>query len=703
MENESATVVVPLARELTFNTLGHDTASDGENDHDDVYSGDEGADASFAEEIQTQVQQQDQSSQMENPSDSPVNQDKGQVKAHDEGSQPSEPQPSLSAADQTKHPSSATPSLAGNHEQVSDGTQLSASSSPILASTSAQELVDATSQAKIEASGSAESLPERNITVHVTFENGETRDVTVTVVPLRHKKPFLGGFRSKKTGVEYHNANSQTQKRIRPRNADNLFHRQTQTVQVSSGTTNNQQTSRSSSTQMTKPGCFVSSVYDHVVVPRSYRTADEVFASKLKKVVLLQSCWRRWLAQRFTKSLRLQRQKFADWKQNEIQRKIAAAEAAKADTLQRRLHPAKKQDFDLLLQGLQAWRQEQMAQIATLPADQQARARSDLQLQETRYLTSIERLRFLARTQNKETNVSSFLDKTAEPRQWESSDGKVVQMETLGIRRARELRDLYKGLQMTELTKEERLTMLATIRTTILEHDTKLTKDIAELLNREEDLLKRNIRGDNLEGLRKRTLNLFLLFCETPEFNPEAARLLKVYQKFSADVRLCAGCGRFLSLKAFDVSPAAATLGKCRQCSHVHNVADSRRDPSPYERMLRLLQQDEARRPEPSRLCFLFGAEDMRVLAEQVWGARSILSQTTDASQLVLVRWDASQPWAPWNSVLLTASEAAAHASLESPALAYAPALVARVRTRSLQARTLFRRLADQEEAFAAE
>jgi hypothetical protein len=40
-------------------------------------------------------------------------------------------------------------------------------------------------------------------------------------------------------------------------------------------------------------------------------------------------------------------------------------------------------------------------------------------------------------------------------------------METLHIRRARELRDLYRGLAMAELTREERLAMLATIRTTV--------------------------------------------------------------------------------------------------------------------------------------------------------------------------------------------------------------------------------------------
>ena len=87
------------------------------------------------------------------------------------------------------------------------------------------------------------------------------------------------------------------------------------------------------------------------------------------------------------------------------------------------------------------------------------------------------------------------------------------------------------------------------------EYDTKLTRDIMELLDREEDLIKRGVRPENLDGvfvcpflwlfyfsqyfasslppspikgLRKRTLNLFLLFCETPQYNPQAARVVKV-------------------------------------------------------------------------------------------------------------------------------------------------------------------------------
>ena len=60
------------------------------------------------------------------------------------------------------------------------------------------------------------------------------------------------------------------------------------------------------------------------------------------------------------------------------------------------------------------------------------------------------------------------------------------------------------------------------------EHDCKLSQEIVELIDREADLLMRGVKEDNLEGLRKRISTLFLQYCKTPAFNPEAARLIKV-------------------------------------------------------------------------------------------------------------------------------------------------------------------------------
>ncbi len=122
------------------------------------------------------------------------------------------------------------------------------------------------------------------------------------------------------------------------------------------------------------------------------------------------------------------------------------------------------------------------------------------------------------------------------------------------MRRARELRDLYNGLVMTELTRDERLALLQTVRPVVKvrrlgltnlvspcsliragvdvlvcmcvrlerrltrgqEFDTKLTREIVDLLDREENLLTRGLRSDSLDGARA----AFVLADVTIDFSP---------------------------------------------------------------------------------------------------------------------------------------------------------------------------------------
>ena len=80
-----------------------------------------------------------------------------------------------------------------------------------------------------------------------------------------------------------------------------------------------------------------------------------------------------------------------------------------------------------------------------------------------------------------------------------------------------------------------RLDVLLNIKWTVNEFDCALTRDIVELIDREADLLDRGRSESTLSGLRIRLNNLFLQFIETPEFNPEASRFLKVPNGFEAE------------------------------------------------------------------------------------------------------------------------------------------------------------------------
>jgi hypothetical protein len=103
------------------------------------------------------------------------------------------------------------------------------------------------------------------------------------------------------------------------------------------------------------------------------------------------------------------------------------------------------------------------------------------------------------------------------------SDGAVKEVQTPFTIRAKELSDLYQGLSLSNLRVDERLDVLLHVKWTVKEFDTKLTRELVELIDREADLLNRGRSDKALEGLRKRTLRCFLQFVQNPTYNPEVA------------------------------------------------------------------------------------------------------------------------------------------------------------------------------------
>lgn len=130
--------------------------------------------------------------------------------------------------------------------------------------------------------------------------------------------------------------------------------------------------------------------------------------------------------------------------------------------------------------------------------------------------------------ENRSRRIKRMLELMAEPKKWELNDGDICQVHTPFSTRAKELMELYNGLNLPLLTIDERLDVLLHVKWTVKEFDCLLTREIVDLIDREADLLNRGRSEKSLEGLRRRISNLFLQFVETPEFNPEATRFQKV-------------------------------------------------------------------------------------------------------------------------------------------------------------------------------
>lgn len=176
--------------------------------------------------------------------------------------------------------------------------------------------------------------------ITVTIQTGinQHQVVAVEIIKSDFHKPFLGGFKHKITGIEYHNAGTQTvPKKIPEKNA--AFSRDTQTV---SERKKLQQTTNTTSTQMTKIGVYVSNMTDKLLKPEKYFSAAEHHARILKAVIVIQTYCRKWHSKVFVEKLKKQKQLKLEWEAQEELKKIKEKEEWMQLDYHRRHNPKKK-------------------------------------------------------------------------------------------------------------------------------------------------------------------------------------------------------------------------------------------------------------------------------------------------------------------------------------------------------------------------
>ncbi len=115
------------------------------------------------------------------------------------------------------------------------------------------------------------------------------------------KKPFLGGFRHKKTALVYHHAAVQTISTRQPPAPKPKNERSVQTQILESKTI---QTNREAGTQMNRPGLWIDDARDRWVESRPYVDAVETLAFRSRMAIKIQCFVRCWLACRRVSVLR---------------------------------------------------------------------------------------------------------------------------------------------------------------------------------------------------------------------------------------------------------------------------------------------------------------------------------------------------------------------------------------------------------------
>ncbi|TKC39605.1 hypothetical protein EI555_018779, partial [Monodon monoceros] len=406
-------------------------------------------------------------------------------------------------------------------------------------------------------------------------------------------------------------------------------------------------------------------------------------------VIVIQTYYRRWHAKVVVDNLKRQKMLRLQWEAQEELRKIREKEEWMKLDYYRRHNPQTKEDFELLYNALELWRQEELALInQSFTGAERKAALCELLEKETQIIASIGRHRYIAYTANQEASIQAFLDKL-----WRTFDGKIIEMDTQFTIRARELQNIYNCIVLKNISQDERLDVLLTLKHTVKEHECKLTQEILELIDREVDLMMRGVKHENLEGLRKRIATLFFHYIKTPLFNPEVARHLKVPQdplKFYKKIYFCLSCQLYLPATEFAVSSTSHHIYRCRHCINLDNETRKRESCLKYKCLLQRLYYSEADYEDDSKIAFLMQLQDIQYLTENIWASQSVLSAWNDLNDLVMVRWDKSLEWSPWNCILLTKDEGTAHLKLKSVEEGYEPLFIHKIKHKHFLAKNYF-------------
>nr|CEL69128.1 TPA: IQ calmodulin-binding motif domain-containing protein, putative [Neospora caninum Liverpool] len=318
------------------------------------------------------------------------------------------------------------------------------------------------------------------------------------------------------------------------------FHTETQTRRWH---TEGVQLKREGAVQMEKPGLSIAQKHDKTMYPRPYFTADALDALKAEKAVIVQAHVRGFLARQKASKLRRAKQEIIDREEEE-----KAAAKREHEMRQKRLrnrcqHPETYADFAVLYQELESWRVQETARIKhTFVSDVHRRqAFKELLHRETDLLQHIEELKLQAMKESRKEKKLHFLETTARPFAWACpSTGDVITVFTPETMWAEELRKLYVDLENLAVDTATRLEILHRLQATVANaapgRDQKrrlktvsLNEEIVELCRREIDCLRRGTtQTAKLSGLRQRLSHAFWYLLQSPAFNPQAARYLKL-------------------------------------------------------------------------------------------------------------------------------------------------------------------------------
>lgn len=404
----------------------------------------------------------------------------------------------------------------------------------------------------------------------------------VVVVNEASRKPYLGGYRDGRTEKTYHHAYTETEDaRVKPSKWAHVApgSRIEREVQTSTAVTRSIQSKREGCAQTERRDLHHDGRRDKMAIPRPYVTSEEIQRAKEENAVRIQCAIRCALARRAAMRLEEERAAYKGQLAAEEAEQERRAQEAEAEAARRRANPRTAADFAALFDEVEEWRLSECARVEEGIAEEvraleatplppfftlagpkaHAQRKKDLEacdakrraalaavaMREQALVAAIERQRTAAGRANAVARTEAQLEGMAAPQAWAVTQSRglggtgtlgrveTVQVTTPFATRAAQLKALYEALLLPcpgpgMESSSARMDLLLHVKYTVKEFDTALTRELAQLIDREVDLLERGRPASSLVGLRQRIRSLFLTFAQTPQFNPAAAPYSKV-------------------------------------------------------------------------------------------------------------------------------------------------------------------------------
>ncbi|XP_042878556.1 IQ and ubiquitin-like domain-containing protein [Penaeus japonicus] len=360
------------------------------------------------------------------------------------------------------------------------------------------------------------------ITVIVAEAGIGEREVVVEVEWAGGRKPWLGGFRHKVSGLHYHNATTQTHPPRRPRAAQ--VTRGTQTVKTRPCGT---QTCRNAHTQTTHHHPLLLTPMATLLTPMAFSPAHRYDVSK---VVEVQRMVRGWLARKRVRRLKQERRRLnnstsesttASTRQVDSANSISDNSISTTSSHKRWRGAVPMAE---LYSRLEAWRRRQVAQItASLTGQERRRALVALLDKETELLRSLEAHRAVRSARRRNAAITLFLQEVSRAQVWKVG-GRAggVEVETPETEPVRTLASLASALQQdasAEVRGQQFNSVFNTVERFRPSHGdpdetSRTARELGTLARRGLHLLARGTSDSRLRGLRKRLHALIITYLQ---------------------------------------------------------------------------------------------------------------------------------------------------------------------------------------------